>query len=152
MAIIKWKSKTGWQPPHNYVGHIVCDSPGTLHCLVLFGGPYAFNCPLGIVTAIYPDGTVDIEDGKPANPAPPGYTFGALKVTMNGIPVSGITTIPYAGTLSFSLDGARSITYRTHPRASSGALICQGNCGELYPYAEPPADGPFVCRSCRTRM
>ena len=35
-------------------------------------------------------------------------------------------------------------------RNDQGHLLCQGPCGEPYPYAEPSETGPFVCFGCRS--
>jgi hypothetical protein len=35
-----------------------------------------------------------------------------------------------------------------HQRDGNGSLLCS-SCKEPYPYAEPPASGPFRCYSCR---
>jgi hypothetical protein len=37
---------------------------------------------------------------------------------------------------------------RIHPRDARGWLLCEG-CSEANEYAEPPADGPFICGECR---
>ncbi len=37
-----------------------------------------------------------------------------------------------------------------HKRDANGHLVCVGACGESYPYAEPPKEGTFVCKSCKS--
>lgn len=45
---------------------------------------------------------------------------------------------------------AAATVKRFAQRDQNGSLLCQA-CNEPYPYADPNADGTFVCYGCRTQ-
>ena len=85
----------------------------------------------GIISTVYADGTADIE----------------LDVSFS--PPSNWIVIHTGYTPPHHLEVRKQIVRVEHKRDGLGYLICQGSCGLSFQYAEPPAEGKFVCKGCQ---
>jgi hypothetical protein len=102
--------------------------------------------PICILRTINSDGTVDVEM-LPGEQIPADWTGLMCTRAISGLP----TTQHYVYQSALNFTAAITPTLG-HERDSNGSLICTGSCRKAYPYAEPPAEGQFVCYGCRVRM
>jgi hypothetical protein len=112
-------------------------------------------CLAGKCIKVHPDGTADIElaPGVTSIPGCNNYVGYATYYCMTGSAVGPYRHSKWAIWYSWE-DIKLSVPRKSvviAARDSSGSLLCT-RCNEPYPYAEPNADGGFVCYGCRATL